>query len=248
MACVTNADFYFYFSSGGIGEEVNIGQSNSLKEDLIQLHTQETPKKFTSVTEFTRDALSELVSDSETENRKGKSTTYNFTYEEDSNENTAEIKGEFNAVKRDCAETDSTGALQFQNETSENVYTNKRNTVHIKNVLESQEGMRTESSNKTSDRSCEILNNFRDVAHDNSVIHNIASNTPEPVHSKTQKLKPKKNRASRKKSLEIPLMTNAVLHIEKCLREWFTIESMCFLFGEENIKEIGEEKGECIKE
>lgn len=51
-----------------------------------------------------------------------------------------------------------------------------------------------------------------------------------------------------KKSLDIPPMTNAVIHIEKCLHEWFTTESMCFLFGEEKIKDIVEEKGECIKE
>lgn len=151
-------------------------------------------------------------------------------------------------------ETHSAGTLQFQNETSENVYTDRTheakqdNTVGTKNVLEAEEGKKTESSNKTRYRSSEISNNSRDVPHESSVIHNTVSNPTKPVHSKTRELKPKKNKEPKKKSLDVPPMTNAVIHIEKCLHEWFTIESMCFLFGEEKIKEIVEEKGECIKE
>ena len=151
-------------------------------------------------------------------------------------------------------ETNSAGTLQFQNETSENVSTDNSHetkhddTVGTKNVLEAEEGKKTESSDKARYRSCEISDNLRDVPHDSSVIHNIASNPTKPVHSKTRELKPKKNTESKKKSLDIPPMTNAVIHIEKCLQEWFTIESMCFLFGEEKIKEIVQEKGECIKE
>jgi len=151
-------------------------------------------------------------------------------------------------------ETNSAGTLQFQNETSENADTDrihetkKDNTVGTKNVLETGEVKKTESSDKARYRSYEIPNNFRDVPHDSSVIHNIVSNPTMPVHSKTQEFKLKKNKESKKKSLDIPPMTNAVIHIEKCLHEWFTIESMCFLLGEEKIKEIIEEKGECIKE
>jgi len=232
---------------------VDIGQSSSLKE-FKQLHKQETSNKFTSVSEFTIDALSELVSDTEKEDKKGKLAKENDSYKEERNEKKSEVKEEFNAVKNDCVETNSAGTLQFQNETSENVYTDRThetkqdNTVGTKNCLEAEDGKKTESSDKARYRSSEISNNFRDVPHDSSVIHNTVSNTTQPVHSKTRELKPKKNKESKKTSHDIPPMTNAVIHIEKCLHEWFTIESMCFLFGEEKIKEIVEEKGECIKE
>lgn len=226
-----------------------------LKEELNQLHKQDTSNKFTSVSEFITDALSELVSDTEKEDKKGKSTTENVPYKEDRNENKAEVKDEFNAVKSDCVETNTAGTLQFKNQTSDDVYTDKTvkskegyDTVDTKNVLASQEGTRTECSDKTNDGSCESSDTFRTVPCDSSVTHNIVSNPTEPMHSKAQELKPKKNRASKKESLDIPPMTNAVIQVEKCLHEWFTIESMCFLFGEEKLKEIVEQKGECIKE
>lgn len=178
---------------GGIGEEVDIGQSNSLKEKFKQLHKQETSNEFTLVSEFTIDALSELVSDTEKEDKKGKSAKENDSYKEERNENKADIKDKFNAVKSDCVETNSAGTLQFQNETSGNVNTDKthetkhNDTVVTKNVLEAEEGKKTESSDKVRYRSCEISNNFRGVPHDSSVIHNIASNPTKPVHSKTVK-------------------------------------------------------------
>jgi len=206
-----------------------------------------------SVSEFTIDALSELVSDTEKKDKKGKSAKDDDSYKEERNENKSEVKDEFNAVKNDCVETNNAGTLQFQNATSDNVDTDRThetkqdNTVGTKNVLEAGEVKKTESSDKARYRSYEIPNNFRDIPHDSSVIHNV-SNPTEPVHSKTRELKPQKNKESKKTSLDIPPMTNAVIHIEKCLHEWFTFESMCFLFGEEKIKEIVEEKGECIKE
>ncbi|XP_069668706.1 putative RNA polymerase II subunit B1 CTD phosphatase RPAP2 [Periplaneta americana] len=76
-----------------------------------------------------------------------------------------------------------------------------------------------------------------------------ANNTRESQkESNPKKSRESKKHHSKKKSLDIPPMTSAVIHIEKCLYEWFTIESMCFLFGEEKMKEMVSEKGECIKE
>ncbi|KAK3918652.1 Putative RNA polymerase II subunit B1 CTD phosphatase RPAP2-like protein [Frankliniella fusca] len=39
-----------------------------------------------------------------------------------------------------------------------------------------------------------------------------------------------------------------VAHVEKCVQEWFTMETMCFLFGESALKEMLENKGECIQQ
>jgi Fe-S cluster biosynthesis and repair protein YggX len=225
-----------------------------MEEEFTQLHKQEISNKFTSVSEFTIDALSELVSDAEKEDKNGKSPKENDFYKEERNENKAEVKDEFNAVKSDCVETNSAGTLQFQSETSQNVYTDEAQetkqdkTDGTKKVLEAEDGKKTECSDEARYSSSEISNNFTDVSHDSCVIHNIVSNPTKPVHSRTRELKPKKHTASKKKSLDIPPITNAVIHIEKCLREWFTIESMCFLFGEEKVKEMVEQKGERIKE
>ncbi|GLH15092.1 RNA polymerase II subunit B1 CTD phosphatase Rpap2 [Gryllus bimaculatus] len=50
------------------------------------------------------------------------------------------------------------------------------------------------------------------------------------------------------KTDEYPEVTSSIIHVEKCLHEWFTIETMCFLFGDEKVKELISDKGECIKE
>lgn len=211
---------------------------------------------------FTRDSLSQLVSDIEKKDKKRNSETENCTSKKQRDENKAEVKDKFNAVKSDCKETNSAEQLKFHDETIENVHTDKAeqtketyDTTDRQNVHNSQEGNRTEHPDKSTEKRCEISNNFRDVACESSIIHtvkdntacDILSNSPKSVCSKIQKSIPKK-RESNKKSLNIPPMTNAVIHIEKCLYDWFTIESMCYLFGEEKIKEMVQEKGECIKE
>ncbi|XP_028159198.1 putative RNA polymerase II subunit B1 CTD phosphatase RPAP2 [Ostrinia furnacalis] len=45
-----------------------------------------------------------------------------------------------------------------------------------------------------------------------------------------------------------PVVTVLAIEVEKCLAQWFTIDTMLFLFGEEKVKEILADKGECIKE
>jgi Fe-S cluster biosynthesis and repair protein YggX len=226
-----------------------------LKEELKELHEQDTSNNFTSVSQFTRDSILQLVLD----DKQRQSSTENYVRNE---QNETDVQDEFNDIKSECIETNSTDQPQFQNET-ENVRTDKaeqsKETCHktdIQNVKDSQENNRIGSSDNTADSSCEISSSFRDVAHESTAVHKaeekgcgILSNYPKLECSKIQALKPKKNRESKKKLLHIPPpMTNAVIHIEKCLYEWFTIESMCFLFGEKKIKEMVEEKGECIKE
>jgi hypothetical protein len=214
------------------------------------------------VLQFTRDSLSQLASDTEKKGEKRNSGTENYTSKEERDENKADVKDEFNAVKSNCKETNSTEQSKFQDETVENISIDKAeqtevtcDTTDIQTVHNSQECNRTEHSGKNTGKGHYISNNFRDVACGSSTIDtveenkacNILGNSSKSVCSKRQKSVPKK-RESNKKSLNTPPMTIAVIHIEKCLYDWFTIESMCFLFGEEKIKEIVEEKGKCIKE
>lgn len=45
-----------------------------------------------------------------------------------------------------------------------------------------------------------------------------------------------------------PSITAITIEVEKCLAEWFTIDTLLFLFGEEKVKEMVADKGECIQE
>lgn len=45
-----------------------------------------------------------------------------------------------------------------------------------------------------------------------------------------------------------PVVTILAIEVEKCLAEWFTIDTLLLLLGEEKVKELLLDKGECIKE
>ncbi|XP_026323761.1 putative RNA polymerase II subunit B1 CTD phosphatase RPAP2 [Hyposmocoma kahamanoa] len=45
-----------------------------------------------------------------------------------------------------------------------------------------------------------------------------------------------------------PAITTITIEVEKCLAEWFTLDTLIFLFGESKVKEMVADKGECIKE
>ncbi|KAJ0180890.1 hypothetical protein K1T71_002975 [Dendrolimus kikuchii] len=54
-----------------------------------------------------------------------------------------------------------------------------------------------------------------------------------------------------KKNIQIrkqPLVTALTIEVEKCLAEWFTLDTIIFVFGEEKAKEMVADKGEVIKE
>lgn len=55
-------------------------------------------------------------------------------------------------------------------------------------------------------------------------------------------------KAKTKAIKDIPSMVNVVIRVEQCLREWFTIDTLCYVFGEEKVKEMLRDKGESIKE
>lgn len=44
-----------------------------------------------------------------------------------------------------------------------------------------------------------------------------------------------------------PLVTALIIEVEKCLAQWFTLDTMLFIFGDEKIREMVTDKGEYIK-
>ena len=71
------------------------------------------------------------------------------------------------------------------------------------------------------------------------------------VLQSSQKVNPSKNYKGGKVSKlkpELSKCVSGVSHVEKCIQEWFTMETMCFLFGESALKHMLEQKGESIQE
>ncbi|XP_013144618.1 PREDICTED: putative RNA polymerase II subunit B1 CTD phosphatase RPAP2 [Papilio polytes] len=57
-----------------------------------------------------------------------------------------------------------------------------------------------------------------------------------------------KNASVKKQQRKQPSVITLTIDVEKCLSEWLTVDTMIFIFGEEKVREMIEDKGECIKE
>ncbi|XP_063633433.1 putative RNA polymerase II subunit B1 CTD phosphatase RPAP2 [Cydia splendana] len=69
----------------------------------------------------------------------------------------------------------------------------------------------------------------------------ILTNKPPELKSQVSQTK----KVQQKKQ---PAIIAITIEVEKCLTEWFTIDTMMFLLGEEKVRELVTDRGECIKE
>lgn len=68
--------------------------------------------------------------------------------------------------------------------------------------------------------------------------------TPVPSSEKESKETKSNKKVPKKKQ---PLVTALTIEVEKCLAEWFTLDTILFLFGEEKVREMVANKGEHIR-
>ena len=289
------------FFSGGVGEEIDIGQSNPLKGELKQLYKKPNSNNFTSVSDFMKNSLSKLssgVDKAELKEKRKKQevlrqSEQNYATEKDVNINSNDSNDEpneaavqsHNEIKQNC-EVDNNKAHQESSistatfdttesttegkegsclkesltDNNENSNFSETKDMHISSELitkcDAEKLSETELNvvDKATDK-CDTRNIVNTNSSESSIngAENNDSRRDELTSSKVtsaykKKTRSKKNKDSEKQSDFIHPMTRTVIHIEKCLHEWFTLESMCFLFGEERMKEMVSEKGECIKE
>lgn len=73
----------------------------------------------------------------------------------------------------------------------------------------------------------------------------IITEPPVPISIEKENKELKKSKVLQKKQ---PLVTALTIEVEKCLADWFTLDTMLLLFGDEKVREMVADKGECIKE
>ncbi|CAH0405703.1 unnamed protein product [Chilo suppressalis] len=73
----------------------------------------------------------------------------------------------------------------------------------------------------------------------------ILQNVPEKSLTKDNDMPRHSKKIIKKKQ---PKVTLLAIEVEKCLAEWFTLDTLLLLYGEEKVKEMLTDKGECIKE
>ncbi|KAJ9597283.1 hypothetical protein L9F63_011854 [Diploptera punctata] len=247
-------------TGGGVGEEVDIGQSNPLKEELKQIHKPSNSNDFTSISDFMKNTLSELSSDIDKAERKNTKAKQNTRYK---GENTR--KQDANTIINHSVGELNEERIQIHNEIkqsyNQDLQTDEANSVdisqqkHIKQNYETSNESKLDISDSYEDKTPNEQNKNNTIVSSESHIkqENVKEATRKELSSKKDASVHKKNitmknKQSKKQDGLTQPITSTVIHIEKCLHEWFTIESMCFLFGEDRMKEIVSDKGECIKE
>lgn len=129
--------------------------------------------------------------------------------------------------KTSCLEPEANAEIQYS------VSIEKQGQKHVacSNTVESENQVEAESK---------VISK---AAASKPVVQNdlISSKLKENIRS-VQKNRPEQDSNSLQDKL-IPIIAN----VEKCLEEWFTMDTMCFLFGETALKDMLEQKGESIQ-
>lgn len=208
-------------NTGSVGQEIDVS--------LVQrISIKQKKEPFSSINDFASASLNDMT---ETE-------TTNETNDFKANLNEHQEQSEKTEVQDiDINKTSIAEVIK------ENIDSNTNKPVPIQ-PMKPEEPQATQETNKPVTPVNKPKSNLFNIVGDiiekpEKKIDPILVNSPfKQAESGTKKLPHKKQ----------PLVTVLTIEVEKCLAEWFTIDTLLYLFGEEKVKEMVADKGECIKE
>ncbi|XP_038208496.1 putative RNA polymerase II subunit B1 CTD phosphatase RPAP2 [Zerene cesonia] len=216
---------------GSLGQEVDLGliERIDIKSEL---------KSFTSINDFTQAGLSELQSN------------------EDNSKCDANDNNVINANRKDKSEKqvceDNSNAVSSL---SKNLVSQKDSNITGKSNVElNLNSDKAEKNMPESNIDKKPVPNPLNIVGEiiekpERKIDPILLEGPKIKNANIDKKKDKtKSLASKILSKKQPSITAITIEVEKCLAEWFTLDTLLFLFGEEKVKEIVADKGEFIKD
>ncbi|CAH2100419.1 unnamed protein product [Euphydryas editha] len=170
-----------------------------------------------------------------------KSDSQTFTLINDFSKPTLRDKQEYqNKNKSDLSDT----VNNISNNNVENIINeNKENTEEKTNVRQSSN--KIESLKKPIPNPLNIVGEIIEKPERkiDPILLNSPATAPSCISKNSNNIKNKE--LPQKKQLS---MAAIMIEVEKCLAEWFTLDTLLFLYGEEKVKEMVADKGQCIKE
>ncbi|XP_045761659.1 putative RNA polymerase II subunit B1 CTD phosphatase RPAP2 [Maniola jurtina] len=230
-------------SVGSMGQEVDL----SLTERIVLKAEGQT---FTSINDFTNATLNEMDKHQNKTGNNGNSETNNLYSKTD---NIIGVSKETNSH----LQTEGTN----RNNQSTNITTTENTTVKkdVKNtsnnlldlagestIIQIPKDITTVKEESVSQK--KTLNNPLNIIGD--VIEKPGKQIDPILVNNPNSAMQVKNATNNKRGLQKkqPSITAITIEVEKCLAEWFTIDTLLFLFGEEKVKEMVADKGDCIQE
>ncbi|KAH9640584.1 hypothetical protein HF086_000528 [Spodoptera exigua] len=207
---------------GSMGEEVDV--------TLIERVKISENKSFTSINDFTNASLNEM----------GPSMDKQTNEETNTNKQLEGVDSNYQA--------DVIKAIASINEGIENIDLNgndNKNTSDTQSVSDSsQEKKETEADKKVVKPKTNPLNIVGEIIEKPERKIDPILTTPVNIPNIEKENKPSKKVVQKKQ----PLVTALTIEVEKCLGEWFTLDTLLLLFGEEKVREMVADKGDCIRE
>ncbi|XP_047032712.1 putative RNA polymerase II subunit B1 CTD phosphatase RPAP2 [Helicoverpa zea] len=225
---------------GSMGEEVDVTMVERVKIA--------DKKAFTSINDFTEASLNEISP--KQENNKTKSISDKSEADNQNEEGKAmqSVNDKLANITLECEVKNSTTdpnptaePVQSTNDNSNTTYeTNSENS----NITNTQVPEAENTPKKDVKPAPNPLNIVGDIIEKPEKKIDPILTTPISTTEKQSK----EIKSSKKAQKKQPLVTALTIEVEKCLAEWFTLDTILLLFGEEKVREMVADKGECIKE
>ncbi|CAH1643754.1 unnamed protein product [Spodoptera littoralis] len=227
-------------AKGSMGEEVDV----TLNERVKITDT----SSFTSVDDFTNASLNEMAPPTDEQNNE-EITTQKQQVGHDSNYQNDVIKTI--ALINEGIENIDLNSDDNQNmSNTSNVNANPEDKKEITPSSQVEEKVNIKNSKSEQEKSTKKMN--KSEKNPLNIVGEIIEK-PErkidpilttPVTTAKEENKPSKKVPQKKQ----PLVTALTIEVEKCLGEWFTLDTLLLLFGEDKVREMVADKGDCIRE
>lgn len=210
---------------GGMGEEVDLTMI-----DRVKIKVSEN-KSFTSINDFAEASLNEMSHNEDVEGH----TETNKMKELENTSNTDNIIKPYSELKI-------------------NTNTTKSAESEVPKIIE-KENSNTKSVEKSISVPDATKKNIKPVPNPLNIVGDIIEKPEKKIDpiltaaiSNTEQKENEKKTSKKVLQKKQPLLTALTIEVEKCLAEWFTLDTILLLFGEEKVREMVADKGECIKE
>ncbi|XP_075989825.1 putative RNA polymerase II subunit B1 CTD phosphatase RPAP2 [Anticarsia gemmatalis] len=213
---------------GGMGEEVDVTLVDRVKIT--------EKKSFTSINDFTQASLVD-VPDNALDGHDNGESTKQLEIEDKVSEKFDDVTNEIN--KLNIKESNDSNKTTIPNDLNINV-TESSNQVQTILQQEVPKPLTEKSNKKPVSNPLNIVGEIIEKP-ERKIDPILTATLPQTKENKATK----KTKVLQKKQ---PLVTALTIEVEKCLAEWFTLDTMLLLFGDEKVREMVADKGECIKE
>ncbi|CAD0195772.1 unnamed protein product [Chrysodeixis includens] len=216
--------------TGGMGEEVDLTMTN-------RVQAPKENKLFTSINDFAETSLNKM---SQNDDVEGNVNTSRMKELENISEEINEVTNKYNELKINTKDNVSSVQQELHkssNEAGLSVAKSDGKSLSTANVDVKKKDIKPVPN---------PLNIVGDIVEKpEKKIDPILTASVSNIEEKENNERKSSKKASQKKQ---PLLTALTIEVEKCLAEWFTLDTILLLFGEEKVREMVADKGECIKE